>query len=91
MSKVATVCIVFIALVAIFGVNLWILDRRRRNEENDYEMQLVPNEETAEIRQHVNCIFPDPDVPSSSAEAIDKAGISVQESREKGIWEVIDL
>ncbi|OCB88639.1 hypothetical protein A7U60_g4238 [Sanghuangporus baumii] len=91
MSKVAAVCIVFIALVTIFGVNLWILDRRRRNEENDYEMQSVPNERTAEIRQRVNCIFPDPDAPSSSAEAVDKAGISVQESREKGIWEVVDL
>ncbi|KAL5485759.1 hypothetical protein ACEPAI_6800 [Sanghuangporus weigelae] len=88
MSKVAAAATVFIVLVAIFGINHWILERKRRAQEADFEMQSFQRDvTTVALRVHLALGYDVEDIDP----VVENAGIASQERREKGVWEDIDL
>ncbi|KAL5531382.1 hypothetical protein ACEPAG_4259 [Sanghuangporus baumii] len=88
MSKVAAVSAFFIVFLSVIGVNYWLLERKRRSQENDYEMQSF-QVDVSEVEFRVTRAlgYSAADVDS----IVENAGIASQENREKGIWEDIEL
>ncbi|KAL5510911.1 hypothetical protein ACEPAG_4668 [Sanghuangporus baumii] len=88
MSKVAAVSAFFVVFLSVIGVNYWLLERKRRSQENDYEMQSFPVDVSeVEFRVTRALGYSAADVDS----IVENAGIASQENREKGIWEDIEL
>ncbi|KAL5531268.1 hypothetical protein ACEPAG_4145 [Sanghuangporus baumii] len=88
MSKVAAVSAFFVVFLSVIGVNYWLLERKRRSQENDYEMQSF-QVDVSEVEFRVTCAlgYSAADVDS----IVENAGIASQENREKGIWEDVEL
>ncbi|KAL5527035.1 hypothetical protein ACEPAG_5826 [Sanghuangporus baumii] len=88
MSKVTTVSAFFVVFLSVIGVNYWLLEHKRRLQENDYEMQSF-QVDVSEVEFRVTRAlgYSAADVNS----IVENAGIASQESREKGIWEDVEL
>ncbi|KAL5519758.1 hypothetical protein ACEPAG_1418 [Sanghuangporus baumii] len=88
MSKVATVSAFFVIFLLVIGVNYWLLERKRRSQENDYEMQSF-QVDISEVKFRMTRAlgYSAADVNS----IVENAGIASQEHREKGIWEDVEL